>query len=57
MLLAFACHKYLILFQLDAKSAFLNGYIMEEAYMKQTHSFENEKFLNHVYKLLKALYE
>ncbi|KAH9698155.1 hypothetical protein KPL71_023904 [Citrus sinensis] len=30
MLLAFACHKDFILFQMDVKSAFLNGYIMEE---------------------------
>ena len=28
MLLAFACHKDFILFQMDVKSAFLNGYIM-----------------------------
>ena len=34
---------------MDVKSAFLNGYIMEE-------DFENEKFPNHVYKLTKALY-
>ncbi|KAH9743963.1 Integrase catalytic domain-containing protein [Citrus sinensis] len=29
ILLAFACHKDFILFQMDVKSAFLNGYIME----------------------------
>ncbi|KAH9750874.1 hypothetical protein KPL71_014049 [Citrus sinensis] len=57
MLLAFACHKDFILFQMDVKSAFLNGYIMEEVYVKQPPGFENEKFSNHVYKLLKALYE
>ena len=34
MLLVFACHKYFILYQIDVKSAFLNGYIMEEIYMK-----------------------
>ncbi|KAH9685791.1 hypothetical protein KPL70_014095 [Citrus sinensis] len=56
MLLAFACHKDFILFQMDVKSAFLNGYIMEEVYVKQPPGFENEKFPNHVYKLLKALY-
>ena len=55
MLLAFACHKDFILFQMDEKSAFLNGYIMEEVYVKQLPGFENEKFPNHVYKLLKAL--
>ena len=56
MLLTFTCHKDFILFQMDVKSAFLNGYIMEEVYVKQPPSFENEKFPNHVYKLFKALY-
>ena len=41
---------------MDVKSAFLNGYIMEEVYVKQPPGFKNEKFPNHVYKLSKALY-
>ena len=53
MLLAFACHKDFILFQMDVKSTLLNDYIMEEVYVKQPPSFENEKFPNHVYKYLK----
>ncbi|KAH9685562.1 Integrase catalytic domain-containing protein [Citrus sinensis] len=56
MLLAYACHKDFILYQMDVKSAFLNSYILEEVYVKQPPGFENEKFPNHVYKLLKALY-
>ncbi|KAH9780087.1 Integrase catalytic domain-containing protein [Citrus sinensis] len=56
MLLAYACHKDFILYQMDVKSAFLNGYILEEVYVKQPPGFENKKFPNHVYKLLKALY-
>ncbi|KAH9734859.1 Integrase catalytic domain-containing protein [Citrus sinensis] len=44
MLLAFACHKDFILFQMDVKSAFLNGYIMGEVYVKQPPGFENENF-------------
>ncbi|KAH9648550.1 Integrase catalytic domain-containing protein [Citrus sinensis] len=56
MLLAYACHKDFILYQMDVKSAFLNGYILEEVYVKQPPGFENEKFSNYVYKLLKALY-
>ena len=56
MLLAFTCHKDFILFQMDVKSTFLNGYIMEEVYVKQSPGFENEKFPNHVYKLFKTLY-
>ncbi|KAH9801517.1 Integrase catalytic domain-containing protein [Citrus sinensis] len=56
MLLAYACHKDFILYQMDVKSAFLNGSIMEEVYVKQPPGFENEKFSDHVYKLSKALY-
>ncbi|KAH9778649.1 hypothetical protein KPL71_007414 [Citrus sinensis] len=56
MLLAYACHKDFILYQMDVKSAFLNGYIMKEVYVKQPPGFENEKFPDHVYKLSKALY-
>ena len=56
MLLAFACHKEFILCQMDVKSAFLNGYIVEEIYVKQPPGFENEKFSNNVYKLSKVLY-
>ncbi|KAH9657240.1 Integrase catalytic domain-containing protein [Citrus sinensis] len=56
MLLAYACHKDFILYQMDVKSAFLNGYIMEEVYVKQPPGFENEKFPDNVYKLSKALY-
>ncbi|KAH9763082.1 Integrase catalytic domain-containing protein [Citrus sinensis] len=56
MLLAYACHKDFILYQMDVKSAFLNGSIMEEVYVKQPPGFENEKFSVHVYKLSKTLY-
>ncbi|KAM6587476.1 hypothetical protein CsatA_010081 [Cannabis sativa] len=56
MLLAFACHKNFILYQMDVKIAFLNGYIMEEVYVSQPPGFQNHKYPNHVYKLKKALY-
>ena len=39
MLLAFACHKDFI--QMDVKSVFLNGYIMEAVYVKQPLGLEN----------------
>ena len=34
MLLAFACHEDFILYQIDVKTDFLNGYIIEEVYVK-----------------------
>ena len=41
---------------MDIKSAFLNGEIEEEVYVKQPPGFVNPKKPNHVYKLHKALY-
>jgi hypothetical protein len=48
ILLAFAASKGFKLYQMDLKSAFLNGYIEEEVYMRQPPDFENAKFPNHV---------
>jgi hypothetical protein len=56
ILLAFAASKGFKLYQMDVKSAFLNGYIEEEVYVRQPPGFENPKFSNHVFKLYKALY-
>ena len=56
LLLAFACLMNFKLFQMDVKSAFLNGFIQEEVYVKQPLDFEDFEKLNHVYKLQKALY-
>ncbi|GKV17686.1 hypothetical protein SLEP1_g28155 [Rubroshorea leprosula] len=56
MLLAVACFKGFTLYQMDVKSAFLNGYIQEEVYVEQPLSFEDPSSPNHVYKLSKALY-
>jgi hypothetical protein len=41
---------------MDVKSAFLNGPIKEEVYVKQPPDFEDSEYPNHVYKLSKALY-
>src|SRR3954468_5313505 len=41
--------------KMDIKSAFLNGEIEEEVYVKQPPSFVNPNKPNHVYKLHKAL--
>jgi hypothetical protein len=56
ILLAFAASKGFKLYQMNMKSAFLNGYIQEEVYVRQPPGFENPKFSNHVFKLHRALY-
>jgi hypothetical protein len=56
MLLAYATHYGFKLYQMDVKSAFLNGPIKEEVYVEQRPSFESERYPNHVYKLHKSLY-
>ena len=56
ILLAYASHHNFKLQQMDVKSAFLNGPLHEEVYVKQPPGFEDLNFPNHVYKLDKALY-
>ena len=56
MLLSFACFKIFKLYQIDVKSAFLNGFLNKEVYVKQPPSFEKDEAPNHVFKLTKALY-
>ncbi|GJZ46551.1 retrovirus-related pol polyprotein from transposon TNT 1-94 [Tanacetum coccineum] len=43
-------------YQIDVKSAFLNGKVKEEVYVKQPHGFESSEFSDYVCKLDKALY-
>jgi hypothetical protein len=56
ILLAFAASKGFKLYQMDVKSAFLNGVIQEEVYVRQPLGFESPKYPDRVYKLSKALY-
>ena len=56
MLLAYACYKKFKLYQMDVKSAFLNGLLKEEVYVKQPPGFEHEQYPDYVFKLKKALY-
>ncbi|GJR74091.1 retrovirus-related pol polyprotein from transposon TNT 1-94, partial [Tanacetum coccineum] len=56
ILLAYACALDFKLFQMDVKSAFLNGFINEEVYMAQPLGFIDFEKPDHVYKLKKALY-
>ncbi|GJT73644.1 retrovirus-related pol polyprotein from transposon TNT 1-94 [Tanacetum coccineum] len=56
ILLAHACILDFKLFQMDVKSAFLNGFINEEVYVAQPPGFIDFEKPDHVYKLKKALY-
>jgi hypothetical protein len=56
ILLAFVASKGFKLYQMDVKSAFLNGVIQEKVYVRQPPGFETNKYLDRVYKLSKALY-
>ncbi|KAA0068054.1 gag-pol polyprotein [Cucumis melo var. makuwa] len=56
LLLAISCIHKFKLYQMDVKSAFLNGYLNEEVYVAQPKGFVDSEHLKHVYKLNKALY-
>jgi hypothetical protein len=56
ILLAFATSKGFKLYQMNMKSAFLNGVIHEEVYVRLPLGFENPKYPDRLYKLSKALY-
>ena len=49
LLLAYAAHHDMKLYQMDVKSAFLNGYINELVYVEQPPSFEDPHHPDHVY--------
>ncbi|KAL8088633.1 hypothetical protein AgCh_038420 [Apium graveolens] len=54
--LAYAAHKKFTVFQMDVKSAFLNGELEEEVYVEQAPGFVDSKHPDYVYRLDKALY-
>nr|GEU59206.1 retrovirus-related Pol polyprotein from transposon TNT 1-94 [Tanacetum cinerariifolium] len=54
--LAFATHINMVVYQMDVKTAFLNGNLQEEVYVSQSDGFVDPDNPNHVYKLKKALY-
>ena len=56
ILLAIACHLNFKLYQIDVKSAFLNGMLQEEVYVEQPKGFMDPYRPNDVYKLKRALY-
>nr|GEV35120.1 uncharacterized mitochondrial protein AtMg00810-like [Tanacetum cinerariifolium] len=56
LFLAYAAHKDLTVFQIDVKTAFLNGILKEEVYVGQPPGFVSKQYPNHVYALDKALF-
>ena len=56
MFLAFAAYSNFKVYQMDVKSAFLNGELEEEVYVEQPPRFEDSEFSDFVYFLFKALY-
>ncbi|GKE01403.1 retrovirus-related pol polyprotein from transposon TNT 1-94, partial [Tanacetum coccineum] len=54
--LAYAAHMNMVVYQMDIKTAFLNGILREEVYVSQPDRFVDQDNTNHVYKLKKALY-
>ena len=56
LLFSFSLNHNIILYQMDVKSALLNGYILEEVHVKQPSGFEKYEKSNFVFKLKKSLY-
>jgi hypothetical protein len=56
MFLSDACHKRFKVYQMDVKSAFLNGDLSEEVYMEQPEGFKLSDNPNLLCKLKKDLY-
>ncbi|GJR06541.1 retrovirus-related pol polyprotein from transposon TNT 1-94 [Tanacetum coccineum] len=54
--ISFAAHMNMIFYQMDVKTAFLNGILCEDVYVSQPDRFVDLENPNHVYKLKKALY-
>jgi hypothetical protein len=56
ILIAYATNHDFKLYQMDVKSAFLNGPLQELVYVEQLPGFEDPKKPNHVFLFHKALY-
>lgn len=54
--LAYAAHRNIVVYQMDVKTAFLNGQLREVVYVSQPEGFVDRERPNHVYRLKKALY-
>ncbi|GKF54114.1 retrotransposon protein, putative, ty1-copia subclass, partial [Tanacetum coccineum] len=56
ILIAIAAFYDYEIWQMDVKTAFLNGYLSEEVYMEQPKGFVNPKYSNRVCKLKRSIY-
>ncbi|GJT92715.1 retrotransposon protein, putative, ty1-copia subclass [Tanacetum coccineum] len=56
ILIAIAAYYDYEIWQMDVKTAFLNGYLNEEVYMEQPEGFVNPKYPNQVCKLKRSIY-
>nr|GEX75994.1 retrovirus-related Pol polyprotein from transposon TNT 1-94 [Tanacetum cinerariifolium] len=56
LFLAYVAQKDFTVFQIDVKTAFLNGILKEEVYVGQPPCFVSKQYPDHVYALDKALY-
>ena len=56
ILLALACHLNFKLYQIDIKTAVLNGFLKKDVYVAQPKGFIDPHFLDHILYLKKALY-
>lgn len=54
LLLSYCCQNSLVIHQMDVETAFLNGRVLSEVYVKQPIGYENRT--DKVYKLNKSLY-
>ncbi|GKC56717.1 retrovirus-related pol polyprotein from transposon TNT 1-94 [Tanacetum coccineum] len=54
--IVFVAQINMVVYQMDVKTAFLNGILCEEVYVSQPNDFVDLENPNHVYKLKKALY-
>ncbi|GKF37015.1 retrovirus-related pol polyprotein from transposon TNT 1-94, partial [Tanacetum coccineum] len=54
--IANAATKNMIIYQMDVKTAFLNGDLQEEVFVSHPEGFEDQENPTHVYRLKKALY-
>ncbi|GKB55785.1 retrotransposon protein, putative, ty1-copia subclass [Tanacetum coccineum] len=56
ILIAIAAYYDYEIWQMDVKTAFLNGHLSEEVYMEQPEGFVNPKYPNRVCKLKRSIY-